>query len=278
MPNLTARSLGAVDARIQGYLRGVAARGRETEPIGPFLATFDSASDNPFLNYAIPADSAHPSAAEVQALAEAYARRGLRPRLEYLPGAAPDVEDVLRSAGFEAEGRLPLMTRPSDRVVEPPRPEGIELLTPCTEEELLGATAAQCEAFGDPPAADAERLRATIASGGIAVAARELATGTIVGAGVCTPPGDEVTELAGIGVRAAYRRRGIAGAITVRLAQEAFTAGVTTAFLTPGHDGAGRVYERAGFEPTSLMLHISLVDAANRRVHVEAPPEASSRR
>jgi ribosomal protein S18 acetylase RimI-like enzyme len=251
-----------VDARIQAYLRGVAARGRETERIGPFLATFDSASDNPFLNYAIPDDGAQPSAAEVQALTEAYARRGLRPRLEYLPSTAPGVEDALRAGGYEAEGRLPLMTRPSDRVVEPPRPDGVELLTPSTEEELAGATSAQAEAFGGPPlsAADVERVRATIASGGIAVAARELATGTIVGAGVCTPPADEVTELAGIGVQAAYRRRGIAAALTARLAQQAFAAGVTTAFLTPGDDGAGRVYERAGFEPTSLMLHIALPD------------------
>ena len=248
-----------MDARIQAYLRGAAARGRETERIGPFLATFDSASENPFLNYAIPDDGAQPSAAQVQALAEAYARRGLRPRLEYLPGTAPGVEDALRAAGFEVEGRLPLMTRPSDRIVDPPRPERVELLMPSTDDELQEATAAQSEAFGGPPLspAEAERMRATVASGGIAVAARELATGTIVGAGVCTPPADKVTELAGIGVRAAYRRRGIAGALTARLAEEAFAAGVTTAFLTPGHDGAGRVYERAGFEPTSVMLHIS---------------------
>jgi hypothetical protein len=33
---------------------------------------------------------------------------------------------------------------------------------------------------------------------------------------------------------------------------------VTTAFLTPGDEGAGWVYERAGFEPTSLLLHIAL--------------------
>ncbi|MBA3365378.1 MAG: GNAT family N-acetyltransferase [Actinobacteria bacterium] len=248
-----------MDARIQAYLRRAAARGRATERIGPFLATFDSASDNPFLNYAIPDDGARPSAADVQALEEAYAGRGLRPRLEYLPGAAPGVEAALRAAGFAPEGLLPLMTRPSDRVVDPPRPEGVELLTPRTDEELLGATAAQSDAFGGPPLtpAEAERLRTTISSGGIAVAARELATGTIVGAGVCTPPADAVTELAGIGVRAEYRRRGIAGAITARLAEEAFAGGVNTAFLTPGNEGAGRVYERAGFEPTSLMLHIS---------------------
>jgi ribosomal protein S18 acetylase RimI-like enzyme len=248
-----------VDAQIQAYLRRAAARGRETERIGPFLATFDGASDNRFLNYAVPDDGAQPSAGEVQALAEAYARRGLLPRLEYLPATAPAVEEVLRAAGFEPEDRLPLMIRPSDRIVEPPRPEGVELLTPSTDDELRGATAAQAEAFGGPPlsAGDAERMRATIASGGIAVAARELATGTIVGAGICTAPADGVTELAGIAVLAAYRRRGIAGAITARLAEQAFAAGVTTAFLTPGNDGAGRVYERAGFEPTSVMLHIA---------------------
>jgi ribosomal protein S18 acetylase RimI-like enzyme len=248
-----------VDARIQAYLRRVAARGRETERIGPFLATFDSASDNRFLNYAIPDDGAQPMAAEVQALAQAYTRRRLLPRLEYLPATAPEVEDTLRVAGFEPEGRLPLMIRPRDRIVDPPRPEGVELLTPSTDEELLGATTAQSEAFGGPPlsAGDAERMRATIASGGIAVAARDLATGTIVGAGICTTPADGVTELAGIAVRAPYRRRGIAGAITARLAEQAFAAGVTTAFLTPGNDGAGRVYERAGFESTSVMLHIA---------------------
>jgi ribosomal protein S18 acetylase RimI-like enzyme len=248
-----------VDARIQAYLRDAAARSRETARIGPFLATFDPTSDNRFLNYAIPDDDAQPSAAEVQALIEAYLRRDLRPRLEYLPSTAPGVEAAVRAAGFEAEGRLPLMIRTSDRIVDPPRLEGVELLTPSTDEELRGATAAQSEAFGGPPlsGANADRMRATIASGGIAIAARELATGTIVGAGVCTPPADEVTELAGIGVQTAYRRRGIAGALTARLAQQAFAAGVTTAFLTPGDDGAGRVYERAGFEQTSLMLHIA---------------------
>jgi hypothetical protein len=94
-----------VDARIQAYLRGAAACGRETERIGPFLATFDSASGNPFLNYAIPDDGAQPSAAEVQALTEAYARRGLRPGLEYLPSTAPGLEDALRAGGFEAAYR-----------------------------------------------------------------------------------------------------------------------------------------------------------------------------
>ena len=153
---------------------------------------------------------------------------------------------------------MPLMTRPSNRIVDPPRPEGVELLTPSTDEELRGATAAQSEAFGGPPlsGANAERMRATIAAGGIAVAARELATGTIVGAGVCTPPADEVAELAGIGVQAAHRRRGIAGALRARLAQEAFTG--------RGHRGVPHAGpRRSGAGLRARGLRVDVTDAAH---------------
>ena len=53
--------------RIQSYLRVAAPRGREHERIGPFLATFNVSTDNPYLNYAIPDDSATPDAGDVAA-------------------------------------------------------------------------------------------------------------------------------------------------------------------------------------------------------------------
>jgi predicted GNAT family acetyltransferase len=87
--------------------------------------------------------------------------------------------------------------------------------------------------------------------------ARDTATGTIVGGGVATTPAGATSEIAGIGVDETYRRRRIAGAITARLARELFDAGVTTVFLTPGHDGAHRVYARAGFADTTEMVHLS---------------------
>jgi predicted acetyltransferase len=65
------------------------------------------------------------------------------------------------------------------------------------------------------------------------------------------------TEIAGIGVRASFRRRGIAGALTARLVREAFAAGVSVAFITPGHDEEARIYSRAGFVPVGEILHIS---------------------
>ncbi len=59
-------------------------------------------------------------------------------------------------------------------------------------------------------------------------------------------------------MRAPFRRRGIAGALTTRLVQEAFDVGVTLAFLMAAHEAEERIYTRAGFSTTGEILHISL--------------------
>jgi GNAT superfamily N-acetyltransferase len=91
----------------------------------------------------------------------------------------------------------------------------------------------------------------------LALLARDVATGAVVGGGVATVPGDGVTELAGIGVLESHRRRGIAGAITAGLTRSAHAAGTTTGWLTPGDDGAHRVYARAGFTEATTQVHLS---------------------
>ena len=61
-------------------------------------------------------------------------------------------------------------------------------------------------------------------------------------------------ELGGIATLPAYRRRGLAGAVTARLAEEAFARGIAGVFLTPGDDGAERVYANAGFAPVTTLV------------------------
>src|SRR5438067_11360253 len=95
--------------RIQSYLRFTAPRGRDHERIGPFLATFNRDTDNPYLNYAIPDDGATPAGADVAALVDAYRARGRKARLEYVASLAPAVEPALLAAGFGRQGRLPLI-------------------------------------------------------------------------------------------------------------------------------------------------------------------------
>jgi GNAT superfamily N-acetyltransferase len=248
-----------VDAAIQQYIRSVAARDRDVERVGPFLATFDRTTDHPFLSYAIPDDGAQPSAHDVAALRDAFVRRGRIPRLEYLPSRAPAAEAALLAGGFDVEARLALMTCAPGEVADLAPPAGVELVQPETDEQLRDGTAVANAAFGEPgmPSPEAvARLRGRLERGALAVLAREAGSGRAIGWGQYTSPGDGATELVAIAVEAEQRRRGIAGAVTARLAREAFARGVRTAFLTPGDDAAGSVYARAGFSTRSRMLHL----------------------
>jgi GNAT superfamily N-acetyltransferase len=240
-------------------LRAVTARARDTGRIGPFLATFSRSSANPFLNYAIPEENAVPTADDVAGLVNAYRSRGLRPRLEYIPGIAPLVEDALLAQGFAVEERTPLMICPPGGVHDLPVPPGIEIVTPASDDELRAMLIAQNEAYGEeaPSEQDVARQRAFLADGGIARLARDAATGEPAGGGICTVPIDGITELAGVGVREPFRRRGIAAALTALLAQDALARGVTTVFLMAAHEAEARIYARVGFSPIGEVLHIS---------------------
>ena len=251
--------MGAAELqRIQSYLRVAAPRGRDHERIGPFLATFNRDSDNPYLNYAIPDDGATPSADDVAALVNAYRARARKPRLEYVSSLAPAVEPALLAAGFEVEGRLPLMVYRGG--VEKPVPDGIEVLAATTDDELRGVAAVQWEAYeesGPVPERAVDGLRRTLEARGLVVLARDAVTGEPAGGGLCTSPHEGATELTSIGVRERYRRRGIAEAMTRLLAREIQARGCDGVFLMADGPPEERIYARAGFVTISDILHIS---------------------
>ena len=246
---------------IQAYLRKAASLGRIAEHIGPFLATVSPDTENLYLNYAIPDDGAVPTPSDVEALIAFYERHKRRPRLEYSSTLAPAVEAALVAGGFSVEMLSPLMVYPPAHINEIPTPAGIELLIPQSEEELHGMSVAQAEAYGESPGPRTqdvvEKQRAFLDAGGLSVFAREISSGEPAGGGVCTIPFDHTTELAGIGVRPSFRRRGIAGAMTAWLAQKAIEAGTRTVFLMAAGEAEARIYARAGFEQIGNMLHIS---------------------
>lgn len=68
----------------------------------------------------------------------------------------------------------------------------------------------------------------------------------VVGVGSHQPIHD-VTEIVGITVLPAYRRRGIAAALTTTLAEDALAHGADVVMLSAGSDAVARVYERVGF-------------------------------
>jgi GNAT superfamily N-acetyltransferase len=100
-------------------------------------------------------------------------------------------------------------------------------------------------------------LRRTADAGGVVVLARDAETGEPAGGGLCVAPYDGVTELAAIGVREKFRRRGIAAAMAGWLTDAAFAKGMTLVFLMAHGADEARIYARAGFVDHGEVLHIS---------------------
>lgn len=250
-----------MEHHIQSYLRHAATRGRTTQRIGPFLATFTPQSTNPFLNYAIPDEGTSPSPEDIASLIAVYQQHKCIPRLEYLPQLAPAVEPALLASGFRVEERMPLMNCSPEQFHHPPLPTGIELLSPTTDAEILALVTAQNEAYGEAaPGPDVVRQQRTfLEAGGIAVLARDSLTGEAVGGGICNVPFDQTTELSSVGVRMPYRRQGIAAALTARLVQLAWAAGISTVFLMAAHEAEARIYARIDFQRIGEVLDARLM-------------------
>jgi predicted GNAT family acetyltransferase len=81
--------------------------------------------------------------------------------------------------------------------------------------------------------------------------------GEPVAAAAWTPVIDTTSEIVGVATAEAWRRRGLAGAVTAAAARAAFAAGASLCVLSPGDETAQRVYERAGFRRVATMLHWS---------------------
>ncbi|MFI6504223.1 GNAT family N-acetyltransferase [Nonomuraea typhae] len=249
-------SIRALDAAVHAYLRALPTAVRT----GPFTIRFDEHDDALPYNYAIPDDGGAPTAADLAGLVAAFRTRARTPRLEYVPQAAPEVEAALLAAGFVPEGRFPLLVCPPEQVIDAAADPAVEVSPVTTDAGLLAAAQVMNAAFEAPEATehDVARLRRLIERGGLAAAATDITTGEVVGAGQVGAPAKGVAEVAGIAVRASHRRRGIAGAVTAFLTRACAGTGVTTPFLTPADEAAGRVYERVGYRRAGDMLHISL--------------------
>ncbi len=246
------------DSDVHAYLR---AAGRDrAHRAGPFLAFFDAEDPGLYRNYAVPDDGAVPTTSDVKALITAFTDRSRTPRLEYLPGICESVEPALKEAGFITEARLPVLTCPPGEVITPPLDEDLSVFLATTDDHLRQAASAQNAAFGQEKTTDHDvtRLRRLLERGGLVALAVDTSTGMGVGGGQCGPPLHGVSELAGIGVRTSHRRRGVAAALTALLTRACPDAGITTPFLTPADEAAGRVYQRAGYRTVGEMLHISL--------------------
>ena len=239
-----------VAGRVQASIRVVNAAERKPIVAGPFTLYRSAGSDHPYSNYAVP-NAGATDWEEIGALRAAFADEGLQPRLEFVAECAPGLEEALAADGFTLQGRYPVMTLPAEQLREVPAPDGVVIARVLVGGDVRALLATAAEAFGDGPPTDAQ----VAAYGGRGHLAR--AQGEPAGAAFHSTIAEGVSELGGIGVRERFRRRGIAAALTGACAAAAVAAGARLCFLTPGDDGAERVYARAGFARAgTTMVHM----------------------
>jgi ribosomal protein S18 acetylase RimI-like enzyme len=249
-----------MDNRVQNsVVSGLSARPAVDET-GPFVIGWDPGSDGRFINYATPRLGTTITAADVTALVEAF--RGIEriPRLEYVTSTAPGLEALLLEAGFRVEERHDYLVCTPGTLVEPGAPEGFTLVEPSTDEQRAAQLAVQNEAFGGEPAstpADVARVRRLQDKGGVLMAVSG-PDGALVAGGQAAAPGGGVSEVAGIAVGTAFRRRGIAGMLTAGITARLFAGGADVAWLEASGEDSWRVYERVGYRPTGKRLYIAL--------------------
>lgn len=249
-----------MDAQVQDFTVAHVRRRPSVVETGGFVAGFNPDSRSPFLNYATPLPDSAPTARDVGRLVAAFTERGLLPRLEYVPGAAPGVEAALRAAGFTTEAVHDFLVCTPATLTPPTAPgrRHVPVETPATGSDYAAVDAALAEVFGDTPSpGGAARLRRTQLTGG-AVRFVRAPGGGCAGAGSCSPPAAGTAEVAGIGTRAAHRGRGVASAVTAALAAALFSGGAASVWLESEDASSRRVYERVGFRAGGTRLYLSL--------------------
>ncbi len=253
----------ALASRLQAYLRHSAAERYEPQRVPPFTLFFHRSDPFPHFNYAIPDEPISGDVAEPLAtLRAAFRARGRLPRFEFVEPFAPGLAGILSAAGFAEEARNPLMLCTRDSLRAAPDVAGLDIVQVPPDaplRDVQGFLDAQrrgfdSEARGAASEEEAERYRATLHHGRAFLG--RLA-GEPVGAAVFTTPWQGITELVGIATRAAFRRQGVASALTAAATRVAFEQGVELASLSAGDEQAGRVYERVGFRPFATMLAYS---------------------
>ena len=246
--------------RIQAQLRHSAHLNFEAVAVPPFTLFFNPDDDSPYANYAIPDGPAggeiHAPLAELRSLFRARRRK---PRFEFIEACAPDLAAGLRANGFVEEARHQLMICTPESVRSVPDVPGLAVSilpgdAPLAQvQEFVNVVhhAFDPGAMAEVTEAEAEQYLRRYGSTRMIVARLG---GKTVGGGSLMPPYQGLAEIAGIGTLEAFRRRGVASALTAYAARTAFEQGLDLVFLTAANEQAGRVYERAGFRPYGVAL------------------------
>jgi ribosomal protein S18 acetylase RimI-like enzyme len=247
-------------AGLEAYYDEAPRANADTEEHGPFTI-FISRGGWPY--YARPrlGLTAELTADDVTSVLARLEELGIPPSIEWVHETTPSLRAAAAGAGADVHD-YPLMVLAGEPV---PRESPVVVRRLGADDpELAAAKAAISVGFGQGdtrtgPASVAERDAQVAAEGGkVDTLAALLRTGHSVMYGAFEPglgavgggshnPRGQVTEIVGVGVLPARRRRGIAGHLTWALARDAADAGVRTVFMSAGSDDVARIYAGVGF-------------------------------
>jgi ribosomal protein S18 acetylase RimI-like enzyme len=204
-----------------------------------------------------------PTTEEIRTVLARQIELGVPLSLEWVHQTAPSLATNARAAGMTVH-ECPLLVLGS--LAEPRPADGAVKLMGGDDPELGDVGAAIEVAFGTPgtaigQAGAAERDNAADADGAadrLDFMVDALRAGRTVQAGAFVNdvgavgggghhPRDAVSEITGVGMLPAFRRRGLAAAVAHLLARHALENGVTTVFCGADSSDVARVYERVGF-------------------------------
>jgi ribosomal protein S18 acetylase RimI-like enzyme len=237
----------------------------DTEEIGPFTLFVARRGWSYYARPRLGLD-APVTAADLDTVLDRQRELGVPRSVEWVDETTPSLLPLAESAGLEIE-RFPLLVLDGAPVARE-APAELRLVGP-HDPELGRVRAAISLGFanlgtsrGEVGVAErdarvamrAERLdwlSDVIASGLSVLAGAFDPLAGAVGGGSHNPRGT-ITEIVGVGVLPAFRRRGIAGALTALLARSALADGVSTVFCSAEDEDVARLYESVGFRRVGL--------------------------
>ncbi|MEO3937131.1 GNAT family N-acetyltransferase [Dermatophilaceae bacterium Soc4.6] len=263
MSDLSDPTDGALLERIEGYCDLVPRADTVPQEVGAFTLFVSRGGPGAYDYYARPRLGLDRpvTAADVGAVLDRQVELGVPRALEWVDETTPSLLAAAEASGMVVE-RCPLLVLVGAPVT-PPVEAQVRVLE-ADDPDLAGVLASISVGFGHPGTAtgavgsterDAEaasRVHGASATASAVRAGRTVVVGALVagvgavGGGSHRPRGD-TTEVVGVGVLPAYRRRGAAGAVTAALARTALDAGLTTVFCGAQDDAVAHVYERVGF-------------------------------
>lgn len=254
--------------QIQNYLRASALANYQPVNLPPFTLFFHKTDSLKYFNYAIPDVPCGENLQEILAeLRRVFQKHARTARFEFFEAFSPDLPASLRANGFVEEGRQWSMLCTPQTFEHAAHVPGLQIITldkNATRQDAQDYLRVAREGFNpdEPLEITSEDIEKSMESflrptwhaflGRI--------DGQAAGIGVYAEPIGGISEIAGIATRPAFRRRGIASQLTSHTLESAFNYGTQIACLTAEDERAGRVYERVGFRPFSIML--AYIDSA----------------